>query len=61
MSLFRRTHSDFVDLSSELLDARDFGVCHLKTIKYLHDVKVIAFDPLVGLLAIGTLGFCHHS
>ena len=42
-----------VDLSSELLDASDFTPERLLTLEYAHDIAVQAFDPLIGLLAIG--------
>lgn len=44
-----------VDVSSELLDASDFTPERLLTLEYAHDIAAQAFDPLTGLLAIGTL------
>lgn len=53
MSLFKHGHSELVDLSSELIDAKDFHPGLLKSLDYLQDVRVLAFEPLAGLLAVG--------
>ena len=52
---FKLGQSTNVDLSSELLDASDFTPESLLALEYAHDISVQAFDPLIGLLAIGRL------
>jgi hypothetical protein len=53
MFTFTHSHPECADLSFDLVDARDFKANHLKTLEYLHDVRVLAFEPLSGLLAVG--------
>jgi len=52
--MFKHGHSEYLDLSSDLVDVKDFHPNHLRTLNYLHDVRTFAFDPLTGLLAVGT-------
>ncbi|PFH52244.1 hypothetical protein AMATHDRAFT_140320 [Amanita thiersii Skay4041] len=59
--MFQR-HRDrtFHDLSSELRDAHQWKPNNLRKLQFPSDITALAFDPLFGLLAIGTNeGFIH--
>ncbi|KAF9502306.1 hypothetical protein BDN71DRAFT_1437870 [Pleurotus eryngii] len=54
-----RKHNDqeiYVDLSSALRDRQDWAMGALRTFQYLSDITSFAYEPVSGLLAVGTSG-----
>ncbi|KAI0081067.1 hypothetical protein K474DRAFT_1656898 [Panus rudis PR-1116 ss-1] len=58
--MFSRHDKTYTDLSAELNDESDWKVGTLKPLRYHLDICTLAFEPVSGLLAIGTAsGYIH--
>lgn len=48
-----RERRDFADLSTSLRDPDDWDIGRLRTVDYLLDTRVLTYEPILSLLAVG--------
>jgi len=50
-----RERRDFADLSTGLRDPDDWDIGRLRSVDYLLDTRVLTYEPILSLLAVGEL------
>ncbi|KAJ4485744.1 WD40 containing snare-dependent exocytosis protein [Lentinula aciculospora] len=54
--MFSKHHESFIDLSLDLHEPQDWKPGVLRTLEYASKVTALAYEPIAGLLAVGTPG-----